>query len=258
MPDYKDQLGNTVTLSAVPQRIISLVPSQTELLVDLGLEDSLVGITKFCEYPARLKKQKAVVGGTKQVNLEKVKALNPDLIICNKEENTKTMVLALEAIAPVWVSDIYTLNDSLNMIESLGSVLGVSSEAVAMSKAINTKYLDFKANTNPKGLKTGYLIWKDPYMVAGANTFINAIIQDIGLENAFTTSTSRYPEVQIEDLKQLDLILLSSEPYPFKTKHLNQLATHTRAKIMLVDGSYFSWYGSRLLKAFSYFKRQDF
>ena len=113
---FQDQIGRILELEKTPKRIICLVPSLTELLVDLGLEDCIVGITKFCIHPTHLKQTKAIVGGTKNINVDKIKALNPDIILCNKEENSKEIVKICEEIAPTHVSDIFTINDNLNPV----------------------------------------------------------------------------------------------------------------------------------------------
>ena len=117
-----DQLGIQHTFDTQLIRIVSLVPSQTELLYDLGLEDNIVGITKFCVHPVHFKATKTIVGGTKNVKFDKIKALQPDIIICNKEENTKEIVEELSAICPVWVTDIYTIEDNLQMISDFGQL----------------------------------------------------------------------------------------------------------------------------------------
>lgn len=254
--DFFDQLQRKVTLSKTSSRIISLVPSQTELLVDLGLEDKIVGITKFCVHPHHLRKQKTIVGGTKQVNFEKIKALTPDLIICNKEENSKEMVAGLEKIAPVWISDVNSIPDCLEMIHSLGEIFSEESIAKDIIERIQEELMAFEKIMSEKSeLKTAYLIWKDPYMAAGSNTFISTLLEINRFQNIFGNRTERYPEVQVEELKATDLILLSSEPYPFQQKHIDELAEKVgNKKILLVDGEYFSWYGSRLMKAFNYFR----
>ena len=111
----QDQLGTQHTFEKTPLRIVSLVPSQTELLYDLGLEDNIVGITKFCVHPFHFKATKTIVGGTKTIKFDKIKALQPDIIICNKEENTKEIVEELSQICPVWVTDILMIEDNLQM-----------------------------------------------------------------------------------------------------------------------------------------------
>lgn len=251
---HKDQLGRTVHLKKTPERIVSLVPSQTELLAYLCLESQLVGITKFCEHPAYLKSQKTIVGGTKKVNLKKIEALRPDIILCNKEENTKQMVAQLEQIAPVWISNVISFTDNLALITSFGAMFGRQGEAQDLAQAIKERYALFADSLTPSKKQVAYLIWKDPYMAVGDNTYINSILELIGLENMFKNRNSRYPEINQDDLKDADLVLLSSEPYPFGKKHLQAFNQTINAQVALVDGSYFSWYGSRSLAAFDYFK----
>jgi len=238
-------------------RIISLVPSQTELLVDLGLEENIVGITKFCVHPTSLKKNKTIVGGTKNIKLDKIKELQPDFILCNKEENTKEIVLECERISKVHVSNIVTIQDTLALIELYGKLFSCEENTSQLTRKINLKLTDFNQFIkNKPTLKVAYFIWKKPWMVAGNETFINHILQLNKFENIFKNK-NRYPEIELENIKNkdLDLVLLSSEPYPFKNKDIAEIAKiNSEAKIILVDGEYFSWYGSRLLKAFDYFK----
>jgi iron complex transport system substrate-binding protein len=250
-----DQLNRTLTFQKPPERIISLVPSQTELLVDLGLKSKLVGITKFCVHPEELQKDVAVVGGTKTLHYDKVKALKPDIIICNKEENTAEIVEECGKIAPVWVSDIYTLEDSLEMILSLGEIFKVCEKTSAICERIVSEAYNFSVSiqSSPKK-KVAYLIWKKPYMAAGRNTFVNAMLKLNNFENILSEENSRYPEIQLSTLKSADLVLLSSEPFPFKESDVIELKKTLQTEVLLVDGEYFSWYGSRLQNAFTYFK----
>ena len=254
-----DQLNRSIDLSEIPKRIISLVPSQTELLCDLGLERSIVGVTKFCVHPENLRGNKTIVGGTKQVNLEKIKALHPDIILCNKEENTKAIVEVCEQICPVHVSDIKSIDDCIEMILQYGVIFNVALEAARLIHKIEQKLKGFKLEIlNQPIIKVAYCIWKDPWMVAGNETFINHLLELNNFENVFKTE-NRYPEITLEelDLKNVDFILLSSEPYPFKDTHIKEIknAISISTKIQLVDGEFFSWYGSRLLKALDYFKQ---
>jgi ABC-type Fe3+-hydroxamate transport system substrate-binding protein len=253
--DFIDQLNRTVKLPETPQRIISLVPSQTELLVDLGLRDRIMGVTKFCVHPENLKDEKTIVGGTKNVNFEKIKLLQPDIIICNKEENTQEMVRELEKIAPVWISDIETIPDSFAVIEQLGEIFEVSakaSEIISKIKLEAKKHKEFIRGFEPK--KVLYLIWKNPYMAAGRRTFIDCLLQENKFENVFSKDKPRYPEVTAEDFINADLILFSTEPYPFKEKDIAIFRKEFKIEVKLVDGEYFSWYGSRLIGSFNYFK----
>ena len=251
----KDQLHTVFEFLQTPKRIVSLVPSQTELLIDLGLRKQVVGITKFCTHPESLKGEKTIVGGTKTIHIDTIKDLRPDIIICNKEENTKEIVASCAKIAPVWVSDIYTIDDALDMISLLGTLFKKEEKAFGIITNIRNQYTlftEFMAQKQTR--KVAYLIWQKPYMVAAVDTFINSLLSINKFENIVKTPTSRYPEVDIEDLKQADLILLSSEPFPFSEKHVKVIENVTKKQVMLVDGAYFSWYGSRLQDAFSYFK----
>ncbi|WP_299765003.1 helical backbone metal receptor [uncultured Dokdonia sp.] len=252
---YKDQLGRTLQFSDTPLRIVSLVPSQTELLVDLGLKEHIVGITKFCVHPVGLTKEKTVVGGTKQLHIDKVKTLHPDIILCNKEENTEQIVRDMEAIAPVHVSDIKNIEDALSLIMMYGAIFQIEPVATRLVQNIQKRYQDFLKNM-PREMsrkRVGYFIWKDPWMVAGSDTFIDYLLEICGFDNVFTSQEGRYPEVQLEQLQDVAYIFLSSEPFPFAEKHIKEVTPYTNAKIVLVDGEYFSWYGSRLLGAFDYF-----
>ncbi len=250
---FTDQLGNTIALTTPPKRIISLVPSQTELLYDLGLETEVIGITKFCIHPDTWFRTKIRVGGTKNVNIETVRSLQPDLIIANKEENVKQQIEALQSIAPVWVSDVEDLDEALQMIVALGEITGKPKKGIDLATTIAQEFQTLPTINHE--LSTAYLIWKDPYMTVGGDTFINDMLQRCGFRNIFADQ-QRYPEINIEKLKTTGckLLLLSSEPYPFNRKHIEDLQQQlTQTKILLVDGEMFSWYGSRLQKASSYF-----
>ncbi|TVZ51722.1 ABC transporter substrate-binding protein [Dokdonia sp. Hel_I_53] len=252
-----DQLGRSLSIDKIPLRIVSLVPSQTELLVDLGLSDRIVGITKFCVHPKNLRNDKVIVGGTKQVHYDKIIALEPDIILCNKEENTKQMVLELKEITIVHVSNVRTVSQSLNLIIQYGEIFNVSKIASDLVIEIKRSRNSFKNKVNllQKNKKVGYLIWKDPMMVAGSDTFIDDMLREIGLENAFKEYDGRYPVIQLENIKNLDYVFLSSEPFPFNYKQLDFFQKNTTGKVLLVDGEYFSWYGSRLLFTYGYFEK---
>lgn len=257
---YTDQLGNTITLSKTPMRIVSLVPSQTELLFDLGLEDKIVGITKFCVHPYHLKQTKKIIGGTKKVHVEKIRLLQPDIIIANKEENTQEIVEQLQDIAPVWVSDVITVEDNLKMIEELGKIFSVRTKAQNWIDKISFGLQDFKNFMKDKPFKrSAYFIWKNPYMAAGGNNFINEMLKLNHFTNIYEDRDSRYPEVIVQKMRiqgDPQVIFLSSEPYPFKDEDAFELGRHTHhAQTVFVDGEMFSWYGTRLVKAFTYFKQ---
>lgn len=251
---FRDHIGREFQLEHTPQRIISLVPSQTELLCDLGLESSLVGITRFCVHPTYLRKEKQRVGGTKRVSLKKVKELQPDIILCNKEENTPEMVAELEQIAPVHVSDISGIPETLQLIRDYGKIFNVVSEAQNLIRKLSRELQEFENFVADRPYKQVlYFIWKEPYMVAGNDTFINKMLQLNHLENV--VGQNRYPELSLAEIEQMnpELILLSSEPYPFTEKDMEEFERFS-GKVVVVDGEAFSWYGSRLLKSLDYFK----
>lgn len=245
-----DQMNRQVDVPEFPERIISLVPSQTELLVGLGLSDRMVGVTKFCVHPRGFKEQKAIIGGTKNFHFDKIDALRPDLIIGNKEENYKEGIEQLAAMYPVWVSDICNLEDALQMMKEIGKLTGTEEKCREIVDAIS---IGFREDLPFKGSAI-YLIWQDPMITVGKNTFIDQMLLKAGFENLI--EEERYPEITEEAIRRLgpDFILLSSEPYPFRDKHI---AKYTQlfpsAKVKLVDGEIFSWYGSRLLQAPGYF-----
>lgn len=236
-----------------PRRIISLVPSQTELLHALGLETETAGITKFCIHPSAWFTTKQRVGGTKHISLQAVSQIDPDLIIANKEENTKEQVEALAELYPVWVTDVQDLQTALQMISDIGILTGKTLAAQEIARAIEKKFTEIYPLTVP--VKTAYLIWRKPYMAAGGGTFIHDMLERCGMQNIFGQET-RYPQINIEALKAAHcrLLLLSSEPYPFKQQHIEELQCSLPGTvIMLVDGEMFSWYGSRLLLSGDYF-----
>jgi len=254
MPQVIDQLHRAIAVLDRPHRVISLVPSQTELLHDLGLGDRVVGITKFCVHPEAWFRSKARVGGTKNVDIEKVRALRPDLIIGNKEENSQEDIEALEKEFPVWMSDVKTLVDAIEVIAAIGSLTGTQAKAHGIVEGVNRAFAELKRPASP--LSAAYFIWRDPLMVAGGDTFISDMMQRAGFTNAFAHRKERYAEITPAELATADpdVILLSSEPFPFAQKHIGQFNMICPGKpVHLVNGEMFSWYGSRLLLAPEYF-----
>lgn len=251
---FKDQLDRTVTVSYPPKRIVSLVPSITELLCDLGLTETLVGRTKFCIHPKTMIQAIPKIGGTKNVNFDRVAALNPDLIIANKEENDRSQIELLSKHFPVWVSDIANFEEAMDMITQLGKV--VNKQIIA--DKIVTKSTEALGKIKPKTTrKAAYLIWQKPYMTIGKDTYIHDLLRLTGFENVFGDAT-RYPTFNLEELKKREptIILLSSEPFPFKQKHIDELQLQFPSiPIILVDGEAFSWYGTRFLKTVDYLKK---
>jgi ABC-type Fe3+-hydroxamate transport system substrate-binding protein len=255
MPVFKDQTGRTISIDKIPQRIISLVPSQTELLFDLGLNEEVIGITKFCIHPDEWFHSKSRVGGTKQLKMDIIQQLQPDLIISNKEENVKEQIEELEKHYPVWISNVNNLDDAYEMINQIGLIIDKEQLASEMISRIKENFAQLQT-INYK-LQTAYLIWQNPYMTAGGDTFIHSMLEALGFKNIFEDET-RYPEVTIAELQTLncELLLLSSEPFPFKQKHVEEIkAQGFKGQVLLVDGEMFSWYGSRLQYAPVYFKK---
>ena len=249
-----DQLGRRVAVPFPPRRIVSLVPSQTELLFDLGLGSRVVGVTKFCLHPSGARQNATVVGGTKNFDFEKIAALKPDLILGNKEENYQTGIEQLAADYPVWLSDISTLPQALDMIKRVAFSTGEKERGEKLATEIAASF----ATLNPPEAAptAAYFIWRKPYMVAAGGTFINDMLSRAGLRNVFA-DLGRYPEITPEQLRAAApaRILLSSEPYPFGAKHVAEFQEICpAAKIQLVDGELFSWYGSRLLLSAAYFQ----
>jgi ABC-type Fe3+-hydroxamate transport system substrate-binding protein len=244
-------MQRTVEIKSTVSRIVSLVPSQTELLIDLGLKDRLVGVTKFCVHPSELRKEIQLIGGTKNAKIELIQSLNPDLIIGNKEENNQLDIEVLEHLFPTWMSDIFTLEDSLEMIKRVGEITETTKKAHHIISEIQTNFSELGKLNSAKSVL--YLIWKKPFIGAARNTFIHSMLERLGLENVL--QEDRYPEVQLEKVNP-DFIFLSSEPFPFKEKHIKEFQVQfPESQVVLVDGEFFSWYGSRLIEAPSYFKK---
>ena len=268
MPAFTDQLGRTIILPQVPRRIISLVPSQMELLYSLGLEPSVVGITRFCKHPEAWFHSKSRIGGTKAIDPIRVDALQPDLIIANKEENERPQIEALAERYPVWVSDIKNLADALAMIRSIGELTGTSATATTLADEIARRFAALPSpaarlttlptpTTAKSRPNVAYLIWRNPWMTIGGDTFIHQMLGHAGFTNIFANHT-RYPEIDLSSLAGTKniTIFLSSEPYPFRERHRQEITDILpHANVKLVDGELFSWYGSRLLHSPAYFEQ---
>ncbi len=238
-----------------PKKIVSLVPSITELLHYLQLEEETIGITKFCVHPQTWFKTKTRIGGTKNINIEKIISLQPDLILCNKEENVQEQIDTLATTLPVYMCDVKNYEDAMQMINSIGILTGKAIESTHLTKNIGITFQQSNIPSSKK-IKTAYLIWKEPYITVGGDTFISSMMEKAGMKNIYNNE-NRYPTKNIIDLQKdnPDIILLSSEPYPFKEKDIVELQKHFPNKpILLVNGEMFSWYGSRMLYAAEYFE----
>jgi ABC-type Fe3+-hydroxamate transport system substrate-binding protein len=247
---------DTATYTGTPKKIISLVPSITELLFCLGLNKHVVGITKFCVHPDSWFKAKEKIGGTKNINIQKIIDLQPDLVICNKEENVKAQIEKIADLFPVYLSDVNSYSSALNMIMDVGNITKSTKQAIDIINGIEDNFRKEKTIL-PKNKRVAYLIWKDPYMTVGGDTFISNILEKIGLENIFNDQ-KRYPQITIAQIQNLrpDILILSTEPYPFKEIHLAELKKYfTQTNILMADGEMFSWYGSRMLLMPAYFRK---
>lgn len=247
----EDQIGRIVEYEFPPQRIISLCPGVTDTLYSLKLDREIVGRTRYCIYPTEKVENANIVGGTKEIKLEAIHQLKPDLIIAEKEENTREVVEQLESYYPVYVAEVQSVKGAYKMIEELGQLTDRQTEAEIL---INTIKSAFQTLPNLKGKRAAYVIWKKPYMVVGKDTYINSLLEEMGCTNPFVSVEGRYPTVNVEEFQnsELDYLFLASEPYPFKEKHKDEfLEVAPNVKVIIVDGEMF-WYGSRMIKAAKY------
>jgi ABC-type Fe3+-hydroxamate transport system substrate-binding protein len=241
---YIDQLGREVVLPEIPKRIICLVPSITELVAYFEMDDEVVGITKFCIYPTTWFQNKERVGGTKNIDIDKVSSLHPDLIIGNKEENTKDDIEALMAFAPVWMSDVNSIEDANNLVASLAEIFNKQNKGQALIGDLKKYYLTHASEGVGKSVL--YFIWHSPGFVAGKKTYIDSYLTSIGYQNCVTMD--RYPDISTLESLDPDIVLLSSEPFPFNESHVAYYKElFPNAEIKLVDGERYSWYGVRTL-----------
>lgn len=251
---FTDQMDRRITVAKQPERIVCLVPSITELLFDLGLGDRVVGVTRFCVHPKTAREKATNIGGTKKLHLNRIDALKPDLIIGSKEENTRAEIEHLWSKYPVWMSDVESVDDGIKMIRELGGVCRVSERANNIADKIEKGFKSLQSTLAEPEISVAYLIWYNPIMVSGRANFITDVLHSAGWKNAFETGdysgSDRYPTVSMDDLRNAnpDMVMLSSEPFPFTEKHLQEFEKELNCPAILVDGELFSWYGSRMLK----------
>lgn len=249
MIKLKDDLGAPILLTSKPQRIISLVPSLTETLVDAGLKNQLTGITKFCVHPNGLPKEIKIIGGTKNPRINDILNLKPDLVFANKEENRAEDINELKKFTQVYVTDIKNNQDILDFFHMLNVVFNTDACFELLQKLQNIPIYPQR-----KKIPTCYLIWKDPWMTIGKDTFIHSMMEKYGFQNICSDS-DRYPIISFKQIKahQTKIVMMSSEPYPFKEKEKEELLKLLPGmSVIMVDGEMFSWYGSRLLLADTY------
>lgn len=249
-----DRVGRSVTFSFPPKRIVSLCPGITDTLFALNLEEKIVGRTRFCIHPKGKVENVPAVAGTKDIKLEAIQNVQPDLIIVEKEENTKDIVEELEKHFPVYVAEVQSVDDAFRMIEDMGNL---TDRCEAATKLIDSIHHQFDSLPKTTGKRVGYVIWRKPYMVVGKDTYINSLLEKLGFINPFVEADGRYPAVTAEDFQRAELnyVLLASEPFPFKEKHFKEfMDMMPETEPILVDGEMF-WYGPRMLEAARYFQR---
>ncbi len=240
-----------------PERIVSLVPSTTETLFSLGVGERVVGVTRFCVHPGEARERARVVGGTKNPRIEAILSLEPDLVLANQEENRKEDVDRLRERVPVHVFFPKEVGDAVADIRSLGHLLGEPKAALTLAEEIEQALARLRGD---KWRPTRYLyfIWRRPYMVAGPETFIEALLAESGLLNAAPRNRGRYPEMGIEEIARsgAEVLLLSSEPFPFEEKHRAELIAElgNDARAVLADGELLSWHGARLRQGLPYLR----
>lgn len=257
---FTDQMGRLVVVPKAPERIVCLVPSITELLFNLGLGERVVGVTRFCVHPENARKSATNIGGTKKLHIERIVDLNPDLIIGSKEENTRIDIERLWNDYPVWMSDVESVANGVKMIRELGAVCRVSQQALELADEIEERFAVLSTDSSESKIRVAYLIWYNPIMVSGRDNFITDVLHKAGWQNVFETGnfpgSHRYPTISMDDLRSAkpDVVMLSSEPFPFGNKHLQEFEKALNCPALLVDGELFSWYGSRMLNMPMYLK----
>ncbi len=233
-------------------RLVSLCPSLTELLFDLGLGESVVGRTKFCVHPRSDVDAVESVGGTKNPRIDRIIALNPDLVLLNEEENRREDADALVAAGiSCHISLPRSAADTAEMVRSIGSEVDRAAEAEEIARDIETRaarVVRDAASRTP--VSFAYLIWRDPLMSVNADTFISSLLSLAGGRNVFGAESDRYPEIDADRLAAADpdVVMLSSEPFPFGERHAAELSLETGLppeRFRFVDGELLSWHGSR-------------
>jgi ABC-type Fe3+-hydroxamate transport system substrate-binding protein len=238
-----------------PKRIVSLVPSTTETLFALGASERVVGVTRFCVHPREARERARVVGGTKNPRTEIILSLEPDLVLANQEENRKEDVERLRERIPVRVFFPKNVSEAIADVRSLGELVGESTAASALAVEMERALAAFRA-TEWRKTRYLYFIWRRPYMVAGPETFVEALLAEAGFVNAAPRDRGRYPEMETEEIARAraDVLLLSSEPFPFEEKHREELLSElgSEVPVVLADGELLSWHGARLREGLPY------
>jgi ABC-type Fe3+-hydroxamate transport system substrate-binding protein len=247
-----DDRGIPLALSEAPKRIVSLVPSLTETLVDLGAEDRIVGLTKFCVHPEHLRRERKRIGGTKGVHVGDIMDLQPDVVIANLEENEAQDVMALEiAGIPCWVCDVRSVERAFRLLSDLGRLVGCEQEGAALEREVRESWLQHREDVRIDAHKVAYAVWRNPWMWAGSDAYIQDVLRWWGWSP--WPDEPRYPKYDLDDLirASIEEVFLPSEPFPFKAEHAKECGP---LSTRLVDGEMFSWYGSRMRRVPAYLK----
>ena len=248
-----DASGAALALTRPPRRIVSLLPSTTETVCALGLADALVGITSYCVEPRAAVRGKLRVGGTKDPDLDRIRALAPDLVVANVEENVREHVERLRAWGiPVWVTYPRTVAEGLRMVRELGELTGTEARADDLLAELEPLLARVRAECARRPpVAVFYPIWREPYMTIGADTYIHDVLAVCGGRNVFGARPGRYPTVTLEEVAAArpEVVLLPDEPFRFRRAHVRDFAAVGARRIELVDGRRFSWYGPRIGEA---------
>jgi ABC-type Fe3+-hydroxamate transport system substrate-binding protein len=242
-------------------RIVSLVPSLTELLCDLGLSSWVVGRTGFCIHPADIVRSIPKIGGTKDVNVKKIRTLAPTHLIVNIDENEKPVVDQLAQFIPhIVVTHPIAPRDNLALYRLLGAIFNAEQKAEELCAAFEQEYQALRSLPKYPPQTMLYCIWKDPWMTVSRDTYIANMIAEIGWQcwtnDALTAPGVRYPKFEWSDevVRKIDGVLLSSEPYRFTEVHVDALEQQIGKPAQLVDGEMMSWYGSRAIGGLRYLR----
>jgi ABC-type Fe3+-hydroxamate transport system substrate-binding protein len=251
----RDDLGDEVVLTEIPRRIVSLVPSMTETVIDLGAADRLVGITRYCVHPAEVVARIPRVGGTKGFSFEKIASMKPDLVLANKEENRKHHVERLRKTYRVFVSHPRTVEEAVGMVRSIGALTGRSVEASEFAASCDRVLASLEPSVVEPSLRTLCMIWREPWMAAGADTYMNALLARVGFDNVFAPADGHYPKTTLAEIveRKPDVIILPDEPYAFGAENKEHMERYVKdhggaARAVLFDGSLLTWFGTRTLK----------
>jgi len=250
-----DALGHQ-HVSALDARIVSLVPSITELLCELGLGGQLVGRTGFCIHPRAVVEQIPKIGGTKDVNIEKIRKLAPTHLVVNIDENEKPTVEQLAEFVPnIVVTHPVKPRDNLDLARLMGGIFGKEREAESWCAAFEAEYAALNALPKTAKRTVLYCIWQDPWMSISQDTYIAAMLAELDWDVPML-GEARYPAFSWSDalVSGLDAVLLSTEPYRFTEAHADALEKQLGIPVFLVDGEMMSWYGSRALAGLRYLR----